>query len=70
VLEFGVAGPLSWALSKKMPSVLRFLFKYRVLAAAGLSFGAVAVQGQSHYEPYYFGRLAGNAPGRDDGIFE
>jgi hypothetical protein len=30
--------------------------------------GAITVQAQSHYEPYFFGRLAGNAPGSDDGI--
>lgn len=30
-------------------------------------FGGLTAQGQSHYEPYYFGRLAGNAPGSDDG---
>lgn len=50
-----------------MSSILRFLSRRRFLVATGLLFGAVTAQGQSHYEPYYFGRLAGNYPGSDDG---
>lgn len=50
-----------------MSSLSRLPFTCRFLLAVYLLGAVATTEAQSDYEPYFFGRLAGNAPGSDDG---
>lgn len=55
------------AVTKKMLSPLCLALRRCLLLLSVVVSAALTAQAQSHYEPYYFGRFAGDAPGDDDG---